>query len=157
MAKRKGYWQQQVLQGSLDANCKPSISATDTVVLEFNQYTTDSRWRCTTINRKDHREEGNEADGFYGGIRKLKNQEEISTWKQLWPTEVLEQHTLYQKGPVNITICKHMQTFFCIKRIPEFSLCKSGFQKLENLLPIQSHGCGGMIPFFPILLLIFFS
>ncbi|KAF5471091.1 hypothetical protein F2P56_011562 [Juglans regia] len=64
--------------------------SSDTVVLEFNQYTTDSRWRCTTINRKDHREEGNEADGFYGGIRKLKNKEEISTWKQLWPTEVLE-------------------------------------------------------------------
>ncbi|XVF47271.1 hypothetical protein PTKIN_Ptkin03bG0096200 [Pterospermum kingtungense] len=62
----------------------------DTVVLEFNQYTPGSRWRRTTINRKDHREEGNEADGFYGGIRKLSSEEEISTWKRLWPTEVLE-------------------------------------------------------------------
>ncbi|KAB1227513.1 hypothetical protein CJ030_MR1G027452 [Morella rubra] len=62
----------------------------DTVVLEFNQYTPGSRWRCANINRKDHREEGNEADGFYGGIRKLKNKDEISTWKRLWPTEVLE-------------------------------------------------------------------
>ncbi|XP_059665413.1 F-box protein At2g26850-like [Cornus florida] len=62
----------------------------DTVVLEFNQYTPGSRWRCTNINRKDHREEGNEADGFYGGIRKLKGSDEISMWRQLWPAEVLE-------------------------------------------------------------------
>lgn len=62
----------------------------DTVVLEFNQYTLGSRWRCTYINRKDHREEGNEADGFYGGIRKLNQNDEISTWKRLWPNNVLE-------------------------------------------------------------------
>ncbi|KAF2291818.1 hypothetical protein GH714_035730 [Hevea brasiliensis] len=62
----------------------------DTVVLEFHQYTRGSRWRCTIINRNYHREEGNEADGFYGGIRKLKSNEEISRWQQLWPTEVLE-------------------------------------------------------------------
>ncbi|XP_002533285.2 F-box protein At2g32560 [Ricinus communis] len=62
----------------------------DTVVLEFHQYTRGSRWRYTMINRKEHREEGNEADGFYGGIRKLNSKEEISRWKQLWPTEVLE-------------------------------------------------------------------
>ncbi|KAM7278839.1 hypothetical protein ACFE04_005973 [Oxalis oulophora] len=62
----------------------------DTVVLEFNQYTFGSRWRIATVNRKDHREEGNEADGFYGGIRKLKSNDEISTWKLLWPTDVLE-------------------------------------------------------------------
>ncbi|XP_010271792.1 PREDICTED: F-box protein At2g32560-like [Nelumbo nucifera] len=65
-------------------------SYSDTVVLEFNQYTHGSRWRQTTISRKDHREEGNEADGFYGGIRKLYCKEEISTWKRLWPKEVLE-------------------------------------------------------------------
>lgn len=62
----------------------------DTVVLEFNQYTHGSRWRQTFVSRKDHREEGNEADGFYGGIRKLYAASEISMWKQLWPTEVLE-------------------------------------------------------------------
>lgn len=76
---------------SCDGNelyCRCHIS--DTVVLEFNQYTPGSRWRHTTINRKDHRDEGNEADGFYGGIRKLKNKDEISTWKQLWPKETLE-------------------------------------------------------------------
>ncbi|KAF8398227.1 hypothetical protein HHK36_017153 [Tetracentron sinense] len=62
----------------------------DTVMLEFNQYTPGSRWRRAAINRKEHREEGNEADGFYGGIIKLNTNEEFSMWKQLWPTEVLE-------------------------------------------------------------------
>nr|XP_004250900.1 F-box protein At2g32560 isoform X2 [Solanum lycopersicum] len=62
----------------------------DTVVLEFNQYTHGSRWRTTHIDRKDHREEGNEADGFYGGIRKLHSNEEISMWRRLWPSDVLE-------------------------------------------------------------------
>ncbi|TYI64993.1 hypothetical protein E1A91_D09G126700v1 [Gossypium mustelinum] len=62
----------------------------DTVVLEFNQYALGSRWRHTTIDRKEHREEGNEGDGFYGGIRKLGSVEEISTWKRLWPAEILE-------------------------------------------------------------------
>ncbi|XP_009350006.1 F-box protein At2g26850 [Pyrus x bretschneideri] len=61
-----------------------------TVVLEFNQYTHGSRWRCTNISRRDHREEGNEADGFYGGIRKLRSKQEISMWKLIWPTQVLE-------------------------------------------------------------------
>ncbi|KAG5023743.1 hypothetical protein JHK85_020085 [Glycine max] len=62
----------------------------NTVVLEFNHYTPGSQWRQTTISRKDHREEGNEADGFYGGIRKIKSEAEITTWKHLWPLEVLE-------------------------------------------------------------------
>lgn len=62
----------------------------DTVVLEFNQYAPGSRWRHTMINRKEHREEGNEADGFYGGIRKLNRKDEISMWEQFWPAEILE-------------------------------------------------------------------
>lgn len=62
----------------------------DTIMLEFNQYTPGSRWRQTSVSRKDHREEGNEAVGFYGGIRKLRGKDEIATWKQLWPVEVLE-------------------------------------------------------------------
>ncbi|KAL4578612.1 hypothetical protein LXL04_014738 [Taraxacum kok-saghyz] len=62
----------------------------DTVVLEFNQYAPGSRWRHTMINRKDHREEGNEVDGFYGGIRKLNRKDEISMWEQFWPAEILE-------------------------------------------------------------------
>ncbi|RWR86379.1 hypothetical protein CKAN_01527500 [Cinnamomum micranthum f. kanehirae] len=62
----------------------------DTVMLNFNHYTPGSRWRQTTVNRRHHQEEGNETDGFYGGIRKLHNKEEIAVWKRLWPTEVLE-------------------------------------------------------------------
>ncbi|KAM7271818.1 hypothetical protein ACFE04_031032 [Oxalis oulophora] len=62
----------------------------DTVILEFNQYTPDSRWRRTTVNRKDHREEGNDVDGFYGGIRKVYKENEISIWKNLWPKKILE-------------------------------------------------------------------
>lgn len=68
----------------------------DTVVLQFNQYAPGSRWRHTTVNRRNHREEGNEADGFYGGIRKLDSEAEISTWKRLWPAQVLE--WIYQLG-----------------------------------------------------------
>ncbi|XP_020587540.1 F-box protein At2g32560-like [Phalaenopsis equestris] len=64
--------------------------SSETIILEFNQYTPGSRWRQTTVNRKDHREEGNETDGFYGGIRKLYSKVEISTWRQLWPTDILE-------------------------------------------------------------------
>ncbi|EXC34984.1 F-box protein [Morus notabilis] len=63
----------------------------DTIVLEFNQYNPGSRWRRTTINRKDHREEGNEANGFYGGIRKLYNDEEVVRWRRFWPNQALEQ------------------------------------------------------------------
>ena len=62
----------------------------DTAVLEFNQYSVGSRWRKTSIDRKHHREEGNEADGFYAGIRKLCSNEEISTWKRMWPSQELE-------------------------------------------------------------------
>lgn len=64
--------------------------SSDTIILEFNQYSPGSRWRRTVIDRKDHREEGNETDGFYGGIRKLYDNHEIATWRRLWPTDVLE-------------------------------------------------------------------
>lgn len=76
---------------SCDGNenhCRCHIS--DKVVLEFNHYTPGSRWGRTDINRKDHRETGNESDGFYGGIRKLYRTDEIATWKRLWPKEILE-------------------------------------------------------------------
>ncbi|KAL5811988.1 hypothetical protein ACOSQ3_026938 [Xanthoceras sorbifolium] len=82
-----GWWYGVV--GHLDScdrnenHCRCHYS--DTVILEFNQYPPGSRWRQTTINRKDHREVGDEADGFYGGIRKLYKEEEISMWKSLRP------------------------------------------------------------------------
>ncbi|KAL5220313.1 hypothetical protein ABZP36_025026 [Zizania latifolia] len=61
----------------------------DMVVLEFRHYAPGSRWRQTTVSRKDHREKGDETDGFYGGIRKLQTSEEISTWRKFWPVDVL--------------------------------------------------------------------
>ncbi|KAL3699611.1 hypothetical protein R1sor_017633 [Riccia sorocarpa] len=62
----------------------------DTVWLEFKQYTEGSRWRQAAVDRKSHREEGNEAEGFYGGVRKLRSKEEINIWTKLWPTQALE-------------------------------------------------------------------
>ncbi|XP_054790098.1 F-box protein At2g32560-like isoform X2 [Prosopis cineraria] len=62
----------------------------DTVILEFKQYNAGSRWRQTVINRKHHREEGNEVDGFYGGIRKIHNEDEIARWNNLWPIRTVE-------------------------------------------------------------------
>ncbi|CAK9184060.1 unnamed protein product [Ilex paraguariensis] len=61
-----------------------------TVLVEFKQYTPGSRWRRTMINRKDHQEAGNEAYGYYGGIRKLYTEVEISIWKQFWPMQFLK-------------------------------------------------------------------
>lgn len=63
---------------------------TDMVMLEFRQYSPGSRWRQAAINKKDHQEIGNEVDGFYGGIRKLYNEEEISAWKCFWPSCTLD-------------------------------------------------------------------
>lgn len=61
----------------------------DMVWLEFNQYAPGSRWRRTGVNRKTHTEKGDDAEGFYAGIRKLSS-EEASAWKHLWPKETLE-------------------------------------------------------------------
>jgi len=65
------------------------VVMTDMVILEFMQYSAGSRWRQTMIDRKHHIEKGNEIDGFYGGIRKLHNREEITRWKKLWPTKTV--------------------------------------------------------------------
>ncbi|KAG6411790.1 hypothetical protein SASPL_129874 [Salvia splendens] len=70
----------------LSCHCHES----DTIVLEFKQYSGESRWRKAEMRRKGHREIGNDVDGFYGGIRKLSNKQEIEKWKQLWPNCTLE-------------------------------------------------------------------
>ncbi|KAF8751306.1 hypothetical protein HU200_012184 [Digitaria exilis] len=61
----------------------------DTIVLEFQHYAPGSRWRQSTVSRKDHMETGDETDGFYGGIRRLQTKDEISTWRRFWPVDVL--------------------------------------------------------------------
>ncbi|KVG46407.1 F-box domain, cyclin-like protein [Cynara cardunculus var. scolymus] len=75
-----------VMETSFIAN---AIVVVNTVILEFKQYSPGSRWREVEIDRKDHREVGNETDGFYAGIRKLYNNDEIVIWKGLWPTQPL--------------------------------------------------------------------
>ncbi|CAA6654426.1 unnamed protein product [Spirodela intermedia] len=74
--------------GGNELHCRCHRS--DAVALEFNQYTEGSRWRRAILSRKDHREEGNEAEGFYGGVRKLRRDDEIAAWRRLWPTGVLD-------------------------------------------------------------------
>lgn len=87
-----GWWYGVVghLESCSGSNLNCQCHASETVLLEFKQYTLGSRWSQTVINRKDHREVGNEADGFYGGIRKLYVDKEISLWKSLWPSSTLE-------------------------------------------------------------------
>ncbi|XP_073151202.1 F-box protein At2g26850-like isoform X2 [Henckelia pumila] len=71
-----------------ESHCQCHIN--DIVVLEFKQYSLESRWRKVSIFRKDHMETGDQAVGFYGGIRKLCKKEEIEKWKHLWPDCTLE-------------------------------------------------------------------
>ncbi|KAI4304765.1 hypothetical protein MLD38_040236 [Melastoma candidum] len=85
-----GWWygvighQESCDQNSSFCRCPES----DAVVLEFNQFPQGSEWWGMTLDRRNHREAGNNTYGFYGGIRKLQNEKEISTWKQHWPSEV---------------------------------------------------------------------
>ncbi|KFK36964.1 hypothetical protein AALP_AA4G195400 [Arabis alpina] len=76
----------QYCEGENNCNCHDD----ENVVMEFRQFRLESPWRTTVINRKNHRETGNEENGFYGGVKKLGTEEEISTWKQLWPPQTLE-------------------------------------------------------------------
>lgn len=87
-----GWWYGVVGHSEPCDGCKLHCQchSSDTVLLEFKQYTLGSRWRETVINRKDHREIGDEANGFYGGIRKVYNEDEIWMWRRLWPTQPVE-------------------------------------------------------------------
>lgn len=66
------------------------ILLADTIVVEFNQYPPGSTWRQTMISRKYHPKERNGVGGFYGGIRKLSDEEDIAKWLSFWPNQVLE-------------------------------------------------------------------
>lgn len=55
----------------------------DTIVVEFVQYSLNSKWRRKMINRKHHLQEY--QDGYYGGIRKLRD-EEIPKWLSFLPS-----------------------------------------------------------------------
>ncbi|CAF1870573.1 unnamed protein product [Brassica oleracea] len=54
-----------------DITALASLKA-ETVVLEFRPFKRGSTpWGTMVVNRKIYRESGNEARGFYGGVRKL--------------------------------------------------------------------------------------
>ncbi|KAK7279001.1 hypothetical protein RJT34_24042 [Clitoria ternatea] len=55
----------------------------DTLMVEFRQYSEASNMRRIRLSRKNKGEQGNQIGGFYGGIRKLENEDEIVTWKKL--------------------------------------------------------------------------
>ncbi|GJX58223.1 hypothetical protein Tco_0289613 [Tanacetum coccineum] len=71
------------------AACNELQSRADVKDAILTAYGTSSRWRAVVIDRRDHREVGNEADGFYADIRKLYNDTDISFLKSIWPTQPL--------------------------------------------------------------------
>ncbi|CAA6661956.1 unnamed protein product [Spirodela intermedia] len=86
-----GWWYGEVghLESCIGDGHHCRCHSSGTLVVEFKQYLIDSRWRKTAINRKSHSEEGNETSGFYGGLRKLQ-EEEVATWRRMWPSEALQ-------------------------------------------------------------------
>ncbi|CAA7398332.1 unnamed protein product [Spirodela intermedia] len=86
-----GWWYGEVghLESCIGDGHHCRCHSSGTLVVEFKQYSIDSRWRKTAINRKSHSEEGNETSGFYGGLRKLQ-EEEVATWRRMWPSEALQ-------------------------------------------------------------------
>ncbi|QCD97049.1 hypothetical protein DEO72_LG6g1759 [Vigna unguiculata] len=69
-----------------------SCRYSETLVLEFKQYSEGSSMRRVKVLRNG--EEHEEAKGWYGGIRKLQSEEEIQRWEKHFP--------LYRQTPVYI-------------------------------------------------------
>ncbi|KAL2326690.1 hypothetical protein Fmac_025748 [Flemingia macrophylla] len=59
----------------------------DTLIVEFRQYPETSGMRRIRLSRKKYEEQAERSGGFYGGIRKLTNEDEIETWKKLFPRQ----------------------------------------------------------------------
>ncbi|KAJ1435996.1 F-box-like domain superfamily [Sesbania bispinosa] len=61
----------------------------DTFMVEFKQYREGSHMRRITLSRNNYGEQCDRVGGgFYGGIRKLHNQDEIETWNKLFLRQV---------------------------------------------------------------------
>ncbi|XP_027364376.1 F-box protein At2g26850-like [Abrus precatorius] len=60
----------------------------DTLIVEFRQYAEASNMRRVRLSRKNLGEQGVQLGGYYGGIRKLHNEDEIQTWKNLFSRQV---------------------------------------------------------------------
>nr|KYP48924.1 F-box protein At2g32560 family [Cajanus cajan] len=65
----------------------------DTLIVEFRQYREVSNMRRIRLSRKINGEQGDQTRGYYGGIRKLHNEDEIGTWKKLFPRQVRVYYT----------------------------------------------------------------
>nr|KYP48923.1 F-box protein At2g32560 family [Cajanus cajan] len=65
----------------------------DTLIVEFRQYRETSNMRRIRLSRKNYGEQGHQTGGYYGGIRKLHNEDEIGTWKKLLPDQVQVHYT----------------------------------------------------------------
>ncbi|XP_061364788.1 F-box protein At2g32560-like [Gastrolobium bilobum] len=63
-----------------------------TLIVEFKQYCQGSSMRRIKLLR--NREQCEEQAEYYGGIRKLHNEEEIERWKKLLPLHLIEDHHL---------------------------------------------------------------
>ncbi|TKY53463.1 F-box protein [Spatholobus suberectus] len=59
----------------------------DTLIVEFRQYPEASNMRRIKLSRKNSGEQGDRIGGYYGGIIKLHNEDEIETWKKLFPPD----------------------------------------------------------------------
>ncbi|KAK7344866.1 hypothetical protein VNO77_15049 [Canavalia gladiata] len=76
--------------GHLDS-CNQNYCAcqySDTLIVEFRQYSESSNMRRIGLSRKNNGEQGDQIGGYYGGIRKLHNEDEIETWKKLFPLQI---------------------------------------------------------------------
>ncbi|XP_027934787.1 F-box protein At2g32560-like [Vigna unguiculata] len=67
----------------------------DTLIVEFRQYPEVSNMRRIKLCRKKNEEQGDRIGGYYGGIRKLENHNEIQTWKKLFPLQLQTAPVLY--------------------------------------------------------------
>ncbi|XP_054796946.1 F-box protein At2g26850-like [Prosopis cineraria] len=69
-----------------DDHCRCHVSGS--LIIGFIHYSAGALYRRIALNRMNHEEQINIGGGFYGGIRKLHN-DEIEKWKELWPAIVV--------------------------------------------------------------------
>ncbi|XP_057451273.1 F-box protein At2g26850-like isoform X2 [Lotus japonicus] len=64
----------------------------DTLIVEFKQYPQGSNMRRIKLSRKNNGEQGDPVGGFYGGIRKLCNPDEIEIWMNIFSRQTQMAH-----------------------------------------------------------------
>ena len=79
-------------------------------MVEFKQFPAASYMRRVVLNREHSGEQGTRATGYYGGIRKLHNQEDIEIWKNRLTAEAQVQldslvTTLHTQGSIFFLFC----------------------------------------------------